>query len=171
MQYKKKRSGFKPGRFCVLICKNFALHRGIFCRTGARAVPTDCVIRMTFCRGEVPPLARVITITSKRIPGKGTPAPHILSSRIHRALARAGEPPARVPHDKTVRRTVLPPFLRFLQGRNFALCAGRPKALPLDSTTFEKVDETLNIGAFAVVGARFHPRPNDCIEEDTGQKM
>ena len=24
-------------------------------RTAARAVPTDCVIRMTFCRGEVPP--------------------------------------------------------------------------------------------------------------------
>ena len=68
MQYKKKRSGFKPGRFCVLKCKNFALHRGIFCRTGARAVPT--------------------------------------------------------------------------------------------------VYKTNNI----FVGARFHPRPNDCIEEDTGQR-
>ena len=85
--------------------------------------------------------------------------------------ARAGEPPARVPHAKTVRRTVLTPLLRFLQGKNFALCAGLPKALPLDSTTFEKVDETLNVGGFTVVRARSHPRPNDCIEEDTGQKM
>ncbi len=38
------------------------------------------------------------------------------------------------------------PSCAFLQRKNFALCAGRPKALPLDSTTFEKVDETLNVG-------------------------
>ena len=47
-----------------------------------------------------------------------------------------GEPPARVPHGKTVRRTVSPPLLRFLVKKNFALCAGRPKALPLDCAAF-----------------------------------
>ena len=36
-----------------------------------------------------------------------------------------GEPPARVPHGKTVRRTVLSPLLRFMSKKNFALCAGR----------------------------------------------
>ena len=38
---------------------------------------------------------------------------------IHRALVRAGEPPARVPHDKTVRRTVLSPLLRFFTEKEF----------------------------------------------------
>ena len=61
------------------------------------------------------------------------------------------------------------PSCAFLQRKNFALCAGRPKALPLDSTTFEKVDETLNIGAFAVVGARFHPRPQSYNKVDVGR--
>ncbi len=28
---------------------------------------------------------------------------------------------------------------------NFALCGERPEALPLDSATFEKVDETFNM--------------------------
>ena len=39
-----------------------------------------------------------------------------------------------------------PPWTPFLifnkQKENFARCGGRPEALPLDSTTFEKVDET-----------------------------
>ena len=40
----------------------------------------------------------------------------------------------------------LPPgeFVRRGQG-NFALCGERPKAPPLDSATFEKVDETFNL--------------------------
>ena len=169
MQYKKKRSGFKPGRFCVLKCKNFALHRGIFCRTGARAVPTvyktnnifvgarfhprpnDCIEEDTGQRN-----FRLVCTVCVNSPRVGT----------RRGTPGEGSPRQNSPPDCFVS----PPAL-FLQDRSFALCAGRPKALPLDSTTFEKVDETLNIGAFAVVGARFHPRPNDCIEEDTGQKM
>ena len=60
--------------------------------------------------------------------------------------ARAGEPPARVPHAKTVRRTVLPPLLRLLKKKNFALCAGRPKVSPLDFTAFKKAGEILLSG-------------------------
>ena len=37
----------------------------------------------------------------------------------------------------------LDPLLRFMKHKGgSALCGARPEALPLDSTTFEKVDET-----------------------------
>ena len=42
---------------------------------------------------------------------------------IHCALARAGEPPARVPHGKTVRRTILPPPPALLGGIGISPCA------------------------------------------------
>ena len=60
--------------------------------------------------------------------------------------ARAGEPPARVPHAKTVPRTVSSPLLRFCKEKNFAPCAERPKVSPLDSTAFEKAGEILLSG-------------------------
>ena len=62
------------------------------------------------------------------------------------ALARAGEPPARVPHAETVHRTVSPPLLRFCKERDFAPCAERPKTLSLDFAAFEKAGETLYAG-------------------------
>ena len=65
---------------------------------------------------------------------------------IRCAPARTGEPPARVPHAKTVPRTVSSPLLRFCKEKNFAPCAERPKTLSLDSAAFEKAGETLNVG-------------------------
>ena len=50
-----------------------------------------------------------------------------VKAAIHRALARAGEPPARVPHAKTVPRTVLPPLLRFCDGKEFRSVRGATK--------------------------------------------
>ena len=38
-----------------------------------------------------------------------------------------GEPPARVPHAKTVPRTVLPPLLRFCGGKEFRSVRGATK--------------------------------------------
>jgi hypothetical protein len=65
--------------------------------------------------------------------------------------ARTGEPPARVPHDKTVRRTVLSPLLRFYQKEISPCAAGRPKAPPLDWAAFEKAGETFNFGYVRLV--------------------
>ena len=100
--------------------------------------------------------------------------------------ARAGEPPARVPHAKTVRRTVLPPLLRFCKGRDFALCTkigeadiglrkkrlphttytksvcadAHPKMLSLDSAAFEKAGEILLSGRQFVKNFLFRPTGN-----------
>ena len=54
-----------------------------------------------------------------------------------------GEPLARVPHGKTVHRTVFPPLLSLWILKGSVLCGGRPGgSAPRTPATFEKVDET-----------------------------
>ena len=81
--------------------------------------------------------------------------------------ARAGEPPARVPHAKTVRRTVLSPLLRFCKEKNFAPCAERPKVSPLDSTAFEKAGEILLSGRSFATCFSFPARPGILSSAET----
>ena len=47
-----------------------------------------------------------------------------------RVLRGGGEPPARVPHDKTFPRKVLSPLLRFFEKKYFAVCGRQRGALP-----------------------------------------
>ena len=88
------------------------------------------------------------------------PIPALKSKDNHALPARFGEPPARVPHAKTVRRTVSAPLLRFLTAKDFAPCAERPKVLPLETTAFEKAGEILLSGRQFVKNFLFRPTGN-----------
>ena len=92
------------------------------------------------------------------------------------SVLRTGEPPARVPHAKTVRRTVLDPLLRRnLCGiaRNFADCGRRPKAPPLESASLPKgLTETFNLTKIRdepkIYGFSIYATIEDFENEDKG---
>ena len=61
---------------------------------------------------------------------------HALPVVISSFTQTYGEPPARVPHRKTVHRTVFLPLLRFLKKRRFRSLRTATGALPLDPAAF-----------------------------------
>ena len=95
---------------------------------------------------------------SKGNTGSGKNGKIALPARFHSALARGGaayansvcpaapgNPRRGFPTPKHSTGIFWLPSCAFSPEKNFALCAGRPKTLSLESATFEKVDETLNI--------------------------
>ena len=94
---------------------------------------------------------------SLTLPGRESLTIIKLSARFTARWHALGNPRRGFPTQKHSTGIFLLPSCAFIRDRDFALCAGRPKVSPLDSTAFKKAGEILHASSRVPVPFTFSP--------------